>query len=320
MVRFGILGTARIARAFFRDRLDGLQITAVASRSIDKARAFAAEYDIRKIYGGYDELLADPDIDAVYIPLPQHLHAEYVVKSAKAGKHILLEKPAALTGTEIRSMAVACRKHGVIFMEGYMYRFLRYHNRAKEIVAQGTIGELRYIDYNVSVNAWERGFSGFRLDRKLGGGALYDLGIYGIDFLRFATDKEPKLLKSFMKRRKDDGIDVFTHAVYRIGNVIATLTSGYNTDANYYTLSGERGSIHSPVALSGRPDPQLLSIHLHDNNRRYEERFPAENPFKWEIEYVARCIKKNEQPFLGLENSLRNMKLLDELFKRSEAI
>lgn len=320
MIRFGILGAARIARAFFREPLHGVEISAVASREQSTANAFAREFGIQRAYGGYEALLADPNIDAVYIPLPQHLHAEYTIKAAKAGKHVLVEKPAALNSAEVKRMTEACSKHGVLYMEAFMYRFLRIHNRVKEIIHEGTIGELRHIDYHLSFNAWARGLEGFRMHRNTGGGALYDLGIYAMDFLHFITEKEPKLVKAYMRRAGKNGIDLFTHAVYSIGNVIATVSCGFNCDANYYTLAGELGSIHSPVALSGRPDQHSLLLHFHKDNSRREEHFKPESPFKHEMEYFARCIERNEKPFLGGENSLKNMKLLDELFKKAEAI
>ncbi|MFN0157904.1 MAG: Gfo/Idh/MocA family protein [Bacteroidota bacterium] len=317
MIRFGILSTARIARALFRHPLDTVQITAVASRDKAKAEAFANEFGIPKAMEGYDRLLADPDIDAVYIALPQHLHAEYVIKAANAGKHILLEKPAALNSAELRKMIATCKKRNVLMMEAFMYRFLRVHNRAKEIVQEGTIGELRYIDFNLSFNAWARGLDGFRLNKATGGGALYDLGIYGADFLRFILGKTPRLVKAHMRKDKKTGIDVFTHAIYATGPTVASMTIGFNTDANSYLLSGERGSIYNTVALSGRHEPQLLSIHLHKDNSRTEEHFPADTPYKWEIEYFARCIERNEQPFLSPENSLEDMKMIDQLFQKS---
>jgi xylose dehydrogenase (NAD/NADP) len=318
MIRFGILGTAKIARAFFRHPLEGVEITAIASRDRERGEQFASTFGIPRVFTSYEDLLADPAIDAVYIPLPQHLHAVYCIKAASAGKHILVEKPAALNTRELRSILRSCRLHGVLFMEAFMYRFLRVHNRAREIVDAGTIGELRYIDFNLSFNARARDFGGFRLDRSLGGGALYDLGIYGADFLRFITGTEPELVQSLMMREAGEGIDCFTHAVYRCHKTIATMTAGFNCDANHYTLAGELGSVHNPVALSGRYEPQRLSIHLHDGNRRYEEMFPSDMPYKWEIEYFARCIEIGEEPFLGPDNSLGNMAMLDELFRKSE--
>jgi predicted dehydrogenase len=317
MIRFGILGTARIATAFFRHPLEGVEIASIASRDPARGEVFARVHGIPRVAASYEQLLADSAIDAVYIPLPQHLHAEYAIRAAEAGKHVLVEKPAALNTHELDSMIGACREHGVLFMEAYMYRFLRVHNRARELVRQGMIGPLRYIDFHLNVNARELNLGGTRFDRERGGGALYDRGIYAADFLRFMTEGEPLLISSHMRRDKDTGVDVLVKALYEIGGVVASVTVGFLFDANCYTLAGERGSIHNPVAISGRYDPQVLGIHLHDDNRRYEEAFPADMPYKWEMEYFARCIERREEPFLGGENSRRNMLMIDKLFSAS---
>ncbi len=317
MITLGILGTARIARALFRHPLENVQITAVASRERPRAGAFAAEYNIPNVCAGYGDLLADESIDAVYIPLPHHLHAEYVVKAAQAGKHVLVEKPAALSTREVREMSDACRSNNVVFMEAFMYRFLRVHNRAREIIREGTIGDLRYVDYNLGFNAQARGVTGFRLVREQGGGALYDLGVYGLDFIRWVTDGNPELVRAYMRRLGGDGIDVMTHALYTVGEVVATLTCGFDCDANYYVLAGRLGSILSPVALSGRDDSQTLTIHLHKDNQTYQEQFPPGMPYKEEVEYFASCVERHEQPLLGAENSRRNLQLLEVLFERA---
>jgi predicted dehydrogenase len=320
MVRVGILGTARIARAFFADPLEGVEISAVASRTPERANQFADEFRISKRYGSYDALVADPEIDALYIPLPQHLHHEYVLKSARAGKHVLVEKPAALTVAELKQMLSECRQHRRVFMEAFMYRFMKLHQRAKEIVRTGTIGELRYIDFNFGFNILVRGFSGFRTERANGGGALYDLGIYGLDFIWYMTEGVPQLLQAFTHRAHPDEVDLFTHAVYKAGPAVVTMTCAFNTDANYYILSGEKGSIASPVGISGRKMSNTLRIHLLEGDKKYEEEFPPTNPYKAELEYFARCIEQAEEPFLGGANSLRNMELLEELLKNASVI
>ncbi|MGA9116210.1 MAG: Gfo/Idh/MocA family oxidoreductase [Bacteroidota bacterium] len=320
MIRFGILGTARIARAFFGTPLRGAEITAVASRSRARAERFAEAWGLARAYGGYAALLKDPDLDAVYVPLPQHLHLRWTLAAAAAGKHVLVEKPAALSSGDLQRMIAVCRTHRVLFMEALMYRFLRIHRRAREIVREGKVGELRYVDYNLSFDAWTRNIDGFRLVRRLGGGALYDLGMYAVDFLRFMTGGEPELVHARMRRHRGRGVDVFTHALFRSGKTVAALTVGFHADANYYTLAGSRGSVHAPVALSGRPDTHVLSVHLHEGNRRYEEVFPGENPYAREMEHFARCVEGRETPLLTPENSLRNHRIVEELFARSRPI
>ncbi len=317
MIRVGILGTARIAGAFFRHPLYGVTIASVASRDPARGEAFARNHGIPHVASSYDALLGDRSLDAVYIPLPQHLHAEYARRAAESGKHVLVEKPAALSSKDLLPVLEACRTRGVLFMEAFMYRFLRVHNRARELVQDGTIGPLRHIDFHLNVNARVLNLGGTRFARALGGGALYDRGIYAADFLRFITGAEPRLVSSHLRRDPESGVDVLTKALFETGEITASVTVGFLFDANFYTLAGETGSIHNPVAVSGRYDPQSLSIHLHDNNRRFEEAFPAGMPYKWELEYFARCIERGEEPFLGGANSLGNLRVLDDLLGRS---
>ncbi|MEO8168051.1 MAG: Gfo/Idh/MocA family oxidoreductase [bacterium] len=315
-VRFGILGTASIARALIRQTYEHVELYAVASRDLSKANAFADQAAIPRRFGSYDELIAAPDIDAVYIPLPQHLHCEFAVKSVEAGKHVLVEKPAALSVKEIDLIDSACRKNNVLFMEGFMYRFKRVHNRAKELIDDGTIGPLRYMNFSWSHAIVNRGHAGFRLQKELGGGCLLDLGIYGVDWIRFITEGKPALLQSYLQR-DESGLDVFAHATYKLNDVLATMTCGFTTDANYYFLSGEKGSIYSPVALSGRQLPNVLHVHLLGSDKHWIEEFPAENPYKLEMEYFARCIQHNERPFLDAENARSNFVLIEEILSHA---
>lgn len=311
-VRFGILGTASIARQLIGGEFQSATLSAVASRSRSRAQAFAAEAGIAKAYDSYEGLLADPDIDAVYIPLPQHLHCEYTVRAADAGKHVLVEKPAAVTSQEVHRMRQACERNGVLFMEALMYRYRNIHLRAQQIVADGTIGRLRFMVFAWSHNIVNRGHEGFRLRKDLGGGCLRDLGIYGIDWMRFMTGAKPQMLGAVMQR-DSTGLDIFAHATYKVGDVLATMTCGYTTDANYYYLSGEKGSIYSPVSLSGRVLPGVLHLHLLGNDRRYSEEFPAENAYVLEVEYFANCIRAGTCPLPDAVNAEANLQYLEML-------
>lgn len=316
-VRIGILGTARIARAVAGCRRKHAVIAGIASRDPDKADRFGGEFGIPGRYGTYEALIGDTGIDAVYIPLPQHLHCKYTVLAARAGKHVLVEKPAALSAEEVDLMIRTCREHGVVLMEAFMYRFMAIHKRARELASDGTIGALRYVDFNFCFHIVHRGRTGFRMERQSGGGALYDLGVYGMDFLRFISREEPLHVHSFMRKEEPDGIDWYTHAVYRLGGAVATMTCAFNADANYYVLAGERGSVTSPVAISGRTLPNVLRIHLLEGDRKYNEHFPAENPYEMELDHFADCIINGKEPCISTEESLRNIRLIEQVQKLS---
>jgi xylose dehydrogenase (NAD/NADP) len=317
LIKFGILGTARIARAFFSAPLQNAAIVAIASREQSKADTFGAEFNIPRCYDSYERLLADPDIEAVYIPLPQHLHCEYTIKSAQAGKHVLVEKPAALSVAEVQAMSAACQRNGVYLMEGFMYRFKSIVRRMKEIVASGEIGQMNHIDLNWCFNIKQVVRSPFRLDRRQGGGSMYDLGVYGIDFVRFMTDAEPQLVSAAITRETPDGVDMMTHALYKAGNVLAACTSGLMTDSNYVLIGGTLGSMSAQAALAGNTVENVLQIHHLKGDVLREERFPPENPYITELEYFARCIEHKERPFPDGENSLKNLRLVEDVFDKA---
>ena len=137
--------------------------------------------------------------------------------------------------------------------------------------------------------------------------------MYGVDWIRFVTGAEPLLLNAYVHRREPDGLDVFAHATYTIDGILACMTCGFTTDANYYFLSGEKGSIYSPVALSGRVLPNNLHIHLLAADKNHVEHFPAENAYVLELDYFAQCIKQKRPPFLDGDNAIRNLNLIEEI-------
>lgn len=316
MIHYGILGTARIARAFAREKPQNAEISAIASREINKAKKFADEFHIPRAYGTYEDLINDRNIDAVYIPLPHHLHHEYTIKCAQAGKHVLCEKPAALSVQEMTNMTDICKKHGVLFMEAFMYRFLPVHKRVKELVDTGTIGKLRYIDFNLCITLKSSLVSTFRWNKALGGGALFDLGVYGINFSRHMTASEPQVIKSLIYREKPESIDELALITLQCANVVANITVSFITQAYDYTLSGDGASIQVPFCTTGRLIPNKLILKFHDNFEEKVETFDPVNSYKAEAEYFAQCIEKRQRPILDGEDSVKTLKVLEETFKK----
>jgi D-xylose 1-dehydrogenase (NADP+, D-xylono-1,5-lactone-forming) len=313
MIRLGILGTASIVRPFLGPELQGVQIVAVASRERERAERFGETHSIPLCFGSYQALLDCAEVDAVYVPLPHHLHCEWVIRAAQAGKHVLVEKPAATSAGEIERMLAACRSASVVCMEALMYRHKAIHARVKHLVDSGELGALRYVDFSWCFNIRRLARSSFRLDPSSGGGPLLDVGVYGVDFLRHLTGMEPELLHATLRREKTGGVEMFAHALLRLGPTTAALACGYDTDANYYMVSGELGSAFVSGSVSGRQVENVLALHFLDGDKRREERFPAENPYPKELEYFAHCIERHERPATGLENSLRNLAVLDRI-------
>lgn len=191
-LRIGILSSARIARSFAQAvrASSRLSVSAVGSRALHKAQAFAAELNIPLAYGSYEEVLADPDIDAIYNPLPNSMHAPWSIAAARAGKHVLCEKPLALSGAEARAMFDAARAAGVHLVEGFPYRAQPQTLQLRELLGAGTIGKLRLIQASFGFTLTNPG--DFRWDPALGGGALWDLGTYCVSLIRMAARSRPR--------------------------------------------------------------------------------------------------------------------------------
>jgi predicted dehydrogenase len=318
MIRIGILGTASIARLFFGEPLKHASILGIASRDVTRAVEFAKHYGIPRVFPSYEALIADEEIDAVYIPLPPHLHCTYTIKAAEAGKHVLVEKPAAPSSDEIAQMIDACRKHHVVLMEGFMYRFKAIHHRVRGLVQEGVLGTIHYLDFSWAFNIRKLARSPFRLDRMAGGGALNDLGIYGLDFLHFLGFPDPTLIHVSIKRDGPAGVDMFTHMTWQAGPTFASITCGFTCDANYYTVCGELGSVTVPGSLSGRIRDNMLHLHLLHSDHRADETFPAENPYVKELDHFAVCIETGQEPETGGGNALRNMRLVEAVRERGQ--
>jgi predicted dehydrogenase len=190
-LRFGILGTAKIARSFVAGvRPSQLAaVTSVASRDAAKAHAFAQEAGLARHFASYEALLSDRDIDAVYIPLPNGLHAEWSIRALQAGKHVLCEKPLSATAAEARAMFDAARQHGVHLVEGYPYRVQPQTLKLRELLAGGVIGEVRLIQgsFGFTLGAGDN----VRLNPQLAGGALMDIGTYPVSLARMIAKARP---------------------------------------------------------------------------------------------------------------------------------
>jgi predicted dehydrogenase len=189
-LRIGILGAAKIARGFVAGVSSSTRVTvaAVASRDDDKARAFAREFSIGRHFGSYEGLLADREIDAVYIPLPNSLHAEWSIRAVRAGKHVLCEKPLSATAGEARAMFDAARQHGVHLVEGYPYRAQPQTLKLRELVDAGVIGDVRLIQ---SSFGFTLGGENIRWSPQLAGGALMDIGTYPVSLVRMIAKACP---------------------------------------------------------------------------------------------------------------------------------
>lgn len=251
-IRWGVISTANIGRKAMIPALKSLkrsEVAAVASRDQGKARDFAEELDIPKAYGDYQELLDDPEIQAVYIPLPNHLHKEWTIRAADAGKHILCEKPLAFDADECIEMIDAAESNGVILMESFMYR---YHPRilsALEMVKSGGIGKLKTIQASFTFHLKNK--NDIRLKYERGGGALMDVGCYCVNICRLMAGREPLAVQA-RAALASTGVDEQLVGMLDFGDgIFAHFDCGFNQGARQHCLlSGTDGYLSIPKAFN----------------------------------------------------------------------
>jgi predicted dehydrogenase len=292
------------------------EIAAIASRDAAKAKAAADELGIPKSYGSYEELLADPDIDAIYNPLPNHLHVPWSARAAEAGKHVLCEKPLALNSKEIHSLIEVRDRTGVKISEAYMVRTHPQWLRAREIVRSGEIGELR--SFISAFSYFNRDPSNVRNVAEWGGGAIMDIGCYPITMSRFIFGQEPIRVASFIERDPDFGTDRLSSAMleYPSGHAIFTCSTQLNP-YQIVQILGTKGRIEIEIPWNAPPDLPTrivveLGAYIFGSERRVEE-FPICDQYTIQGDLFARAIIENGPVEMPLEESLRNMAVIESV-------
>ena len=304
-LRWGLLSTARINRAVIPPIRASLQseLKAVASRDSVKAREYAKEWQIPHAYGSYEELLADENIDVIYNPLPNHLHAEWSIRAAEAGKHVLCEKPLALTLDEVDQMRAAAKQNNVIIAEAFMYKHHPQTLKVLELVKQEAIGELLLI----------KGAFTFNLDRpddvrwvpEWGGGSIWDVGCYPISFSRLVANAEPVEVFGWQVTGST-GIDVvFSGQMRFTSGLVAQFDCGFR--APYRTaleIVGTKGAIElgSPFKPAGG---EWIKIKRGDSVDQL--RSPEYELYRGEIEDMEHAVLNGDSPRISLANSRGNV-------------
>ena len=320
-VRWGVLPTASIATEKVipgLGRADRSEVLAIASRDGERARATAGRLGIPRAYGSYEALLADPDVDAVYIPLPNHLHAEWTAAAARAGKHVLCEKPLAMTAAEAQRMVDACRDRGVLLMEAFMYRLHPSWVAVRELVNAGRIGRL------VAVDSW---FSYFNDDpanirniRAFGGGALFDIGCYSVNLSRMLFGAEPARVQAAITRDPVSGVDVLTSGILEFASGVATFTcSTRMEDDQRVDVYGAQGRISVDIPFNIPPDrPTHVSVVAGGDPpvapavERLQ--FTAADPYAVEAGRFAAAILDGGPVPTPPDDAVANLRVIERLF------
>lgn len=310
-LRWGVLGCAGIAK---RSVIPGIQasqtgeVVAIASRDAAKAKETAEQLNIPAAYGSYEELLRDATIDAVYIPLPNHLHMEWTIKAAEAGKHVLCEKPLALNASEAARMVEACASAGVHLAEAFMYRHHPRYEAIKNIIASGEIGEVRGIHGTFTFNN-AKDSANVRYRKEWGGGSIYDVGCYPISAARLIMGEEPEAVTAHgLLSPEHDGVDMMASGLVEFaGGVALTFDCGMWADfRNTLEVLGTEGRIEVPSAFIQGP-----SFFVHTKEGRREVEQPELNAYSLQADDFAAVVWKEREPRFAPSDAIANMKVID---------
>jgi predicted dehydrogenase len=324
-VKWGVLSTAAIG---LRRVIPAMQnsewceITAIASRDLAKAQEAAGKLGIKKFYGSYEELLADPEIEAIYNPLPNHLHVPWSIKAAEAGKHVLCEKPLSLNVAEARTLLQARDRCGMKIGEAFMVRTHPQWLRTRELVRSGRIGELRsafgYFGY------YDTDPKSVANIAAIGGGAIMDIGCYPIKTSRFIFGEEPLRVSAVMDRDREMEIDRLSSAILEYPSGQCIFTAGMQVV--YYQkmqFFGTKGRIDVEIPF-GPPIDKPARIFIDDGTNLYAggsavmESFPICNQFTIQGDEFSKAIRGMGEIPNPLEDAIRNMAVIDAVYRSAE--
>jgi D-xylose 1-dehydrogenase (NADP+, D-xylono-1,5-lactone-forming) len=313
-VTWGIVSTAEINRKFLAGvrEAHGAEVVAVASRDLDVARGYAAEHAIERAHGDYDALLADPGVEALYIPLPNSLHVEWTVRALQAGKHVLCEKPLSRRPSEVERAFDVAEREGRLLMEAFMYRHNPQTARLVELLADGAIGRVRMIRAAFSFVA--RDPANVRLSAALDGGALMDVGCYCVSGARLIAG-EP-LRVGAEQVLGGDGVDIAFAATMRFpGEVLAHIDAGLAlVERDELEITGDEGSLFLD-------DPwhclePVIELRREDGVERIEvERV---NSYRLEVENLSAAIRGEAAPLLGRDDALGQARAIEALYAAAQ--
>ncbi|NBC27516.1 MAG: Gfo/Idh/MocA family oxidoreductase [Bacteroidetes bacterium] len=314
-LRIGVLSTAKIARHYVIPAIrqsSHCRVEGIASRNSVRAKETASEFDIPRSYGSYEALLADSRIDAVYIPLPNHLHVEWSVKALEAGKHVLCEKPIGLNAGEARQLKAASdRFPSLKVMEAFMYRYHPRWKRVAEIVQAGGLGEIRAVHCYFSY--YNTDPENYRNKSGMGGGALMDVGCYAVSVARLIFGREPETVTGASDIDPEFGIDRLTSGLMSFGSgssVFTCSTQAHNDQ--YVNVYGTEGMIELDQPFN--PDfSQETTFRMVNSAGTSIESFAPCNHFTLQADAFSECISSNTPPPLSLEDSIANMAVIDQL-------
>lgn len=304
-LNWGLLSTARINR----DLIPPLRaskrnhLLAVASRSQESARAFAKEWKIPRAHGSYEALLADPEIDVIYNPLPNHLHAEWTVRAVEAGKHVLCEKPIALRVGDVDAIADAAKIHGRVVAEAFMYRHHPVTLKAQELVASGALGELKLLRGSFTYELKREG--NIRSDPDMGGGSLWDVGCYPISYMRAVLGAEPLEVFGWQHTGPTGIDDTFIGQLRFPGEVYGQFDSSFVIPLHVFMeFIGSEGTLIVPNPYKPGLNEKIFLVR---DGKTETIKVKGQELYLGEVEDMADAILSGSPPRISLEDSRANV-------------
>ncbi len=320
-LKWGILSTAKIGRTEVIPaihRTSNGEVVAIASRNEQTAKEAAEELHIPRTFDSYEALLDDPEIDAVYIPLPNALHKEWVIKAAEKKKHVLCEKPVAVTNEELEEMITACEKNSVVFMEAFMYQFHPQHQKVKKLIHDGVIGDVAFMRASFSFYLEDR--SNIRLNNDLGGGSMFDVGCYALHAIRNILEQEPVSVYASAHYHPELHVDTTMTGTLNFGNgIVTSFDSSFDcASRESYEVVGSKGSI--TVTSAFRPDTNegmIGEIHV-KTDEGTEVLEEAGDQYTLMAENFANAVLNNQALFYDITKIRNQMKVLDAVYESSK--
>ena len=318
-MRLGVLGVSNhfIKRVLLPlSNLEAVELYAIASRSELKALETAHMFNINKAYGSYEALLEDSQVDAVYIPLPNHMHAQWIKLAADAGKHVLCEKPLSMSAEEAVEVVEFCQRKGVVLMEAFMYKYHPQWQKVRDIIRTNNIGKVHYINTSFSYN--NPLASNIRNIKEYGGGGLRDIGCYAVSVPRFLLGKEPVRVVSLLTNHPEFDTDMLTTAILDFGTARATFNVSTCSSAfQKVDIVASSGRITVQLPFNAYNDvPSCITVESAIGVR--EIQVEPVDQYGLMIARFAEMINKSELVALGEDDAILNQKVLDAVLKSSQ--
>lgn len=308
VLHWGLLSTARINRALIPPLRASKrnQLVAVASRSQDSAEKYAREWKIPRAHRSYEALLADPEIDVIYNPLPNHLHAEWTIRAVEAGKHVLCEKPLALRVADVDAIQEAARKHGRIVMEGFMYRHHPQTLQVQELMKSGVLGSLKLIRGSFSFVLSREG--DVRLKPEMGGGSIWDIGCYPISYARMVVGENPLEVVGWQVTGPTGIDETFVGQMRFADDILAQFDSSFVIPFHtFMEIVGSEGTLHVPHPFRPTTGEKIF---LRRGDKTETIKIPGQELYIGEVENMADAILLGHEPRVSLIDSRANVAVL----------